>query len=391
MEDPITKIRMTASPVSMGLFGKIKDGGPVLREQAAELHWDTEDPFMFASHHFDDYPKGNRQQAPPLEEIKKRSLGHDYRPQYGYRMYGGKVAPGFPLHTHWGYETVTICSEGYVDHFDSLGNQGRYGYGDVQWLTAPCRYGHCEMYPLAFADRDNHHRVTQIMIHIPNELKNGEAELNNVWAEDVPEIRGNGYLAHVYAGTYGGKTGIVPNSRSWAADPAHRVRIVSFETEPGAEIKIDPTSETACRNVYLTDCGATVGGKDYIPQTRLKMKPGEEVAIVNGDKKNEIWLLEGEPIGQKMCSFGPVVLATDKEVREANAAIRKEEYKDWPWNFINKTQPVGTDRFIRYADGREERPASKDPRELPPAVPFPDEPAEEKKEYVPAPDYWNEE
>ena len=242
----------------MGLFGKIKDGGPVVREQAAELHWDTEDPFMFASHHFDDYPRGNRQQAPPLEEIKKRSLGHDYRPQYGYRMYGGKVAPGFPLHTHWGYETITICTEGYVDHFDSLGNQGRFGYGDVQWITASSRYGHCEMYPLAFADRDNHHRVTQIMMHIPNEKKNKGVEINNVWAENVPCIRKDGCVIHVYAGTYEGMTGVVPNKDSWAADPSHHVRIVSFEVDPGVTITLDPTVPSAGRNVYLTDSGATV-------------------------------------------------------------------------------------------------------------------------------------
>lgn len=376
----------------MGLFGKIKDGGLVVREQAAELHWDTEDPFMFASHHFDDYPRGNRQQAPPLEEIKKRSLGHDYRPQYGYRMYGGKVAPGFPLHTHWGYETITICTEGYVDHFDSLGNQGRFGYGDVQWITASSRYGHCEMYPLAFADRDNHHRVTQIMIHIPNEKKNKGVEINNVWAENVPCIRKDGCVIHVYAGTYEGMTGVVPNKDSWAADQSHHVRIVSFEVDPGVKITLDPTVPSAGRNVYITDSGATVAGKDYIPQTRLKIKPDAEVEITNGDKKSEIWLLEGDPIGQKMCSFGPVVLATDKEVREANAVVRKEEIKDWPWNYVNKTQPVATDRFIRYADGREDRPTQKDPRELPPAVPFPEETekTDEPAKKVPVQDYWNE-
>lgn len=377
----------------MGLFGKTKGAGPVVREQAAELHWDTEDPFMFASHHFDDYPRGNRQQAPPLEEIKKRSLGHDYRPQYGYRMYGGKVAPGFPLHTHWGYETITVCSEGYVDHFDSLGNQGRFGYGDVQWLTASSRYGHCEMYPLAFADRDNHHRVTQIMMHIPNERKNAGVNLNNVWAEDVPTIRNDGCLAHVYAGTYGGVTGIVPNGESWAADPAHHVRIVSFEAEPGAVVRIDATAAATGRNVYLTDGGATVAGRKYIPQTRLKVKADEDVEIVNGDVRNEIWLLEGDPIKQKMSSFGPVVLGTDKEVREANAVVRREESREWPWNYVNKTQPVATDRFIRYADGREERPRNKDPRELPPAVPFPEEcgKPDEKRKTVPETDYWNEE
>ena len=96
----------------MGLFGRKKDGGPVLREMVANLHWDLEDPFIFASHHFDLYPKGNERQAPPKEEIEKKDLGNDYHGLFGYRLYTSKLTPGFQLHSHWGYETVTSTAWG---------------------------------------------------------------------------------------------------------------------------------------------------------------------------------------------------------------------------------------------------------------------------------------
>lgn len=378
----------------MGLFGRIRGDGPITREQQAEFHWDTEDPFMFASHHFDDYPEGNRQQAPPYEEIRHRTLGHDYRPQNGYRMYQGKVAPGFTLHTHWGYETITVCSEGYIDHFDSEGNQGRFGFGDVQWVTAGSRYSHCEMYPLAFADRRNPHLITQIMINLPLEQKNTPNEVRTIWSENIPAVNGEGYRARVICGEFGGKRAECASGRSWASDPAHHVLILQIAAEPGAEIVLPP-SEAKTRNVYLTESGATVGGRQYRDGTRLKARPEAELHVTNGDRASEIWVLEGDPIGQRMSSYGPVVLGTDAEVRDANNVVRRDEVHTWPWDYVNKTQPVGTARFFRDADGAETRPTQEDPRELPHAVPFPpvekeeEKPVEEKRT-VPDADEWNE-
>ena len=139
------------------------------------MHWDTEDPFLFVSHHEDDYPHGNRQLAPPLEEITGRDLGRDYEKRLGFRMYNGKVVPGFPMHAHWGYETVTLPEIGYVDHFDIMKTEGRFGFGDVQWVMASSKYMHNEMYPLVNQEDRNPNDITQIMINIPLEQKNRES------------------------------------------------------------------------------------------------------------------------------------------------------------------------------------------------------------------------
>ncbi|MCL1811382.1 MAG: pirin family protein [Methanomassiliicoccaceae archaeon] len=343
------------------MFGK-KRMGPVVKVQHLQLHWDTEDPFVFVSHHTDDYPKGNAQQAPPLQEIGGRNLGRDYKKVFGFRMYHGKVVPGFPMHAHWGYETVTVPELGFIDHFDSLGNQGRYGYGDVHWVSAGDLYLHDEMYPLAYDDRRNPNDITQIMINLPLKDKGSAPEVRMMWSENIPVVEekdgdGRGYSVKVIAGNFSGREALPPNPVSWAADAKHRVRILLIKMSPSSKITLPAVSPTINRNLYFIEGGTVMlGEEEYESSKRFKLKGDEEVTVVNGDSEGTYWLLEGEPIGEKMSSFGPVILDSDKSVRDAMNFIRKEEFNKWPWDLIDKFHPKGTDRFIRFSDGREERP-----------------------------------
>jgi redox-sensitive bicupin YhaK (pirin superfamily) len=343
------------------VFGK-KRTGPVVKTQHLKLHWDTEDPFVFVSHHTDDYPKGNAQQAPPLSEIGGRNLGRDYKKVYGFRMYNGKVVPGFPMHAHWGYETVTIPELGFIDHFDTLGNEGRFGFGDVQWVSAGSMYLHDEMYPLAYDDRRNPNDITQIMINLPLKDKGSEPEVRTMWSENIPIINGKDesgkdYSVKIIAGSFEGTDALPPNNISWAADKKNNVKILLIKMSPGAKITLPAVSKTINRNLYFTD-GSTVkfGNEEFEASQRFKLKGNEDVTFTNGDSDGVYWLLEGEPIGEKMSSFGPVILDNDKNVREAMNCIRKNEFEEWPWDLIDKFHPKGTERFFRSPDGIEERP-----------------------------------
>ena len=92
---------------------------------------DTPDPFLFCVYHYDNYPAGDKDMQAP-----KRGNGADFNPNAPYRMYHGDRVPGFPQHPHRGFETITATITGLIDHTDSLGNAGRYGDGDLCWMTA---------------------------------------------------------------------------------------------------------------------------------------------------------------------------------------------------------------------------------------------------------------
>lgn len=323
------------------------------------MHWDTEDPFIFASHHEDDYPHGNRQQAPPLNEISGRNLGRDYTQRLGFRMYHGKVVPGFPMHAHWGYETVTLAEKGYVDHFDTEGIQGRFGFGDVQWVSASSKYEHCEMYPLVNKEDRNPNDITQIMVNLPLEMKNQPNSVNTVWNGDVPVVSGDGWDVKVLCGRFGGREAESPSSASYARI-ANGVRILRIRMDPGTRMDVDPAAEGARRNLYFVSGDkAKVCGTEVDFYTRMKFSNLGGFTIENGDSESVFWLLEGRPIGQKMASYGPVYLEDLKDVRRALDEIRRNEFLEWPWDIIDKAQPLGTERFIRYRDGREIRPGNR--------------------------------
>jgi len=321
------------------------------------IHWSGDDPFTFISHHHDQYPHGNQQMAPPLELIRGRNLGRDYQERYGFRMYHGRVVPGFPMHAHWGYETISIAEKGFVDHFDTEGNFGRYGNGDVQWTFASSRYEHCEMYPLLDQENENPVHITQIMVNLPLDRKNTGNSVNNIWSHDIPVIEDDGVQVTLYCGSYQGKEIYSPNPGSWAA-AENSVRIMKVLLEPGKEFHLDALPKGVTRNVYFVSGGdAKMEGTPMTLHLRYKMKDATELNIINGSEPSEIWVLEGKPIGEKQALFGPVILKDLETVRKSMDEIRIKEFQEWPWEIMDRTNPIDMGRELHRKDGSVEVPA----------------------------------
>src|SRR5579863_7805312 len=147
--------------------------------------WPTADPFLFCVHHDDAYPAGNERLG-PAASLAGRELGQDFAGKDGWRMYHGRVVPGFPQHPHRGFETVTLVRRGLIDHSDSLGAAARFGRGDVQWLTAGGGIVHSEMFPLLEKSEKNPLELFQIWMNLPAAEKMVPAHLGMLWSERIP-------------------------------------------------------------------------------------------------------------------------------------------------------------------------------------------------------------
>ena len=88
---------------------------------------------------------------------------------------------GFPWHPHRGIETITYVLAGSVDHGDSLGNRGKLGSGDVQWMTAGRGILHQEM---PTGDAKGRMHGFQLWANLPAHLK-----MTKPRYQDVPRAR----------------------------------------------------------------------------------------------------------------------------------------------------------------------------------------------------------
>ena len=328
----------------------------ILGVQKLGFQWKTENPFIVTMHHKDVYPAGNDQQGPNVS-LEGRNLGEDFTLRDGFRMYHGKTVPGFPVHPHRGFETVTVVLEGLVDHFDSTGAVGRYGNGDVQWLTTGKGCQHTEMFPLVHQDKENPLELFQIWLNLPSKDKFAEPEYKMLWAEDIPEIESiasNGKKATVrlIAGKMQGTDSLEPSKASWARDKNNHVGIYLIYMEPEASLTLPSVSATLARNLYYYDGSEIhIEGTAIESSNRVKLTGDQEITLTNGAKESYILVLEGEPIQEPIAQYGPFVMTTEEEIREAFNEYRNTQFGGWPWDRTDPVNERSSGRFARHGDG----------------------------------------
>ena len=73
-----------------------------------------------------------------------------------------------------------------------------------------------------------------------------------------------------------------------------------------------------------------------------------------GAEPARLLLLQGCPIAEPVAQYGPFVMNTQQEIRQAFEDYRRTQFGGWPWQRSDPVHPRGKGRFARYADGKEE-------------------------------------
>ncbi len=330
---------------------------PVKRLFQLGFPWETQDPFLFCVYHLDHYPRGNEEMGPDAS-LEGRNLGNDFDLKDGWRMYHGHVIPGFPYHPHRGFETITIVNKGVCDHSDSLGAAGRFGQGDVQWMTAGSGVQHSEMFPLLKTDEANTLELFQIWLNLPKVAKFVDPHFKMLWHEDIPVVHINGVSIKVIAGSFNGARAPEPAPDSWAATPENEVAIWNIHMEPNTRLKLPVSDMELNRTLYYySGEGVKVAETLINSGFGMDLNQQQEITLENQAGDSNLLLLQGRPIDEPVVKYGPFVMNTDGEIQQAMKEYRLTQFGGWPWPHADNVHARGEGRFALYPDGsRIEKP-----------------------------------
>jgi len=336
---------------------------PIKRTFPLGFPWQTQDPFLFCVHHLDLYPAGNDSMG-PISSLAGRNIGQDFTIKDGWRMYHGKNIPGFPFHPHRGFETITIAEKGFVDHTDSIGGAGRFGAGDVQWMTAGKGILHSEMFPLVHQDQDNTLEIFQIWLNLPAKSKFVEPHFKMLWADSIPEktfedTNGKKTLLRVIAGNIHDLHAPDPTPDSWASNKDNKVLISTIKMQAGATFTLPKTENNDLfRTLFLYKGDQiSLGERNLLVEHGAEIEGESDLIIQAGDQDCSILILQGKPIEEPVAQHGPFVMNTQEEIREAFQDYRNTQFGGWPWPNEEQTHERSKGRFALHADGREEIPS----------------------------------
>jgi quercetin 2,3-dioxygenase len=238
---------------------------------------------------------------------------------------------GFPWHPHRGIETITYVLAGTVEHGDSLGNRGKMGSGDVQWMTAGRGIPHQEM---PQGDERGRMHGFQLWANLPSALKMTAPRYQDIPAIEIPDIvDDDGTRVRVICGEFWGKRGPVDGI---AADPryldvsvpAGRRKTLRVETGRHAFAYVFEGSGTFRDSSQPFGVLTEKEGSDAVVRestgnrSLVVFDRGDEITVTAAEEGIRFLLVSGKPIEEPVAWYGPIVMNTNAELQQAVAELR---------------------------------------------------------------------
>ncbi len=219
---------------------------------------------------------------------------------------------GFPMHPHRGIETVTYMLEGSVHHRDSLGNAGLIHEGDVQWMTSGRGIMHEEMPRRGPSGLIN---GFQLWVNLPAAQKMTTPRYQEVNAAAIPVVKKNGAAVRLVAGEFDGTLGPVTEI---AASPLY----IEVTLDPGAAFSIDLPREHSALAYLFEGAGQFGVEQQTVEAVKMIVLSAGDRLDVRSETGARFMLIAGAPFHEPIAPYGPFVMNTQAEIRQAIADLR---------------------------------------------------------------------
>jgi hypothetical protein len=244
----------------------------------------------------------------------------DYGPSRDFKpLASGKRGVGW--HPHRGFETVTLAWEGAVAHRDNAGHRGVIGSGDVQWMTAASGIFHEEYHEERFSRQGGRMHMMQLWVNLPKQSKGAAPGYQPIPSDKIPVVSVEGGTVRVIAGQYAG-----------AAGPARTftpVTMLDVNLEAGAKLNVPLPVSYNVFVVVAEGCVSTAGTSAQTGELVVFYNDGAGIQL-NAETKTHLIVLSGEPINESIVQYGPFVMNTVDEIRQAISDVNSGKFGPVP-------------------------------------------------------------
>lgn len=238
--------------------------------------------------------------------------------QMGEVEYAPGEPKGTPWHPHRGFETVTYMIDGVMDHQDSHGGGGSITNGDTQWMTAGAGILHIETPPEWLVVKGGLFHGFQLWVNLPKADKFLAPKYQDLRASEVTLLTSSdgATLLRLIAGEIDGHRG--PGSTHTPMTMIHATM------HAGAQLRM-PWRRDFNALAYVLN-GSGQFGSDRRPASMGQLVvfgPGDGFGIIADERQEsrspelDVLILGGLPIREQVAWYGPFVMNTESEIRQA--------------------------------------------------------------------------
>lgn len=218
---------------------------------------------------------------------------------------------GVGVHPHRGFETVTIAYHGAVAHHDSAGNSGVIYPGDVQWMTAARGILHKEYHEEVFSKNGGTFQMVQLWVNLPAKDKMSTPKYQAINHSEIAKVvlPNDAGKVEVIAGNY---TGIKGSASTFTPIEMYNARL----TEGGKTSFNFPAQYNTA--FVIIEGKIKVNDTSIAEQDQMVYfkNEGETIAI-EALADSVVLLLSGEPINEPIAQYGPFLMNTQEEIKQA--------------------------------------------------------------------------
>jgi len=212
---------------------------------------------------------------------------------------------GFPPHPHRGFETVSYMLKGRMQHRDNKGGEGLITDGGVQWMTAGKGVVHSEM-P---AQSDGGMFGFQLWLNLPARDKMMTPWYRDIRADEIPSVRlADGVSVKLIAGELANAKGPGPE-RPTAPLIADLTASAPFAL---------PIPDGHNAFLYVIEGKGTLGAEKHnVGQGDLAILTDRGTLEGTADGSLRFLLVAGKPLREPIAKYGPFVMNTQDQLRQA--------------------------------------------------------------------------